>query len=81
MTGEVWRGRRADHEPYGSQTDLQQVWLCRAAAVCGCLMGELPESDLVLQLLLLSGGHLELVVNQGIDHALRLGPLFLGAIV
>jgi len=44
-------------------------------------MGELPESDFVLQLLLLSGGHLEFVVDQGIDHALRLGPPVLGAIV
>jgi hypothetical protein len=44
VTCKVWRGRGADQEPYHSQTDLQPVRLCRAAAVCGCLMGEMPES-------------------------------------
>jgi hypothetical protein len=37
------------------------------AAVRGCLPREMPESDLVLQLLLVSGGHLEFVVARQLD--------------
>ena len=81
VIGEVCRGGGADHERHHSQADPQPVWSCSAVGIRGCLMREMPESNSALQLLLLSGGHLEFVVDQGVDHALTLGLPVLGAIV
>jgi hypothetical protein len=79
-SGQGCRGGGPDHERYQGEADAQQGWTRRPAAGSG-LPRDMPESGPTPQLLLLSRGHLEFVVDQRVDHAPNLGLTVLGAIV
>jgi hypothetical protein len=79
-SGQGCRGGGPDHERYQGEADAQQGWTRRPAAGSG-LPRDMPESGPTPQLLLLSRGHLEFVVDQRVDHAPTLGLTVLGAIV